>query len=99
MRRGSGRVASACQSSLYLGVAQGSGSLLAAEMPVELGLREQRADLRLAAGRQQRQPVERAGKRRALDESAALAEPPGDLQLRIVEVAQEAEAMADRLAA
>ena len=78
MRRGSGRLASAFQSSLYFGVGGKDRIALAAVAAVEFGLRKQRADFRLAAGRKQRQPVERAGERRALDEiGAALAEPAG----------------------
>src|SRR5450830_463148 len=64
---------------------------LAAETAIKLGLREQRADFRLAAGGEQCQPVERAGERAAFDEiGAALAEPAGQLQQWVVIGAHEA---------
>src|SRR5476649_448101 len=67
---------------------------LAAEAAIELGLRKQGAHFRLAAGGEQRQPVERAGQRAGLDKiGAALAEPAGQLQARIVIGSREAEAV------
>ena len=64
---------------------------------IELGLCEQRADFRFAAGGQQCQPVERASKRAALDEvRATLAKPAGQLQPRIVIAAHKTEAMPGR---
>ena len=96
MRRGSGRLASAFHSSVYLGVDARIGSRWPQIAAIELGLREQGADFWLAAGREQRQPVERAGQRAGLDRLAALAEPAGQLQPRIVVGAHEGEAVAGR---
>src|SRR5471032_1281279 len=70
---------------------------LAAIAAIELGLREQRARLGLAAGRKQRQPVERASEHAALNElRAALAKPAGQLHPRIVVSAHKAETMPGR---
>src|SRR5581483_5574133 len=65
--------------------------VLTAEAALELGLGEQSADFGLAARCKQRQPVERAGKGCGLNEFAALTEPTGDLQQRIVMGAHKAE--------
>src|ERR1039458_9077096 len=63
---------------LVLGGRRQNRVVLAAETAIELGLREQGADFRLAAGGKQRQPFERASECRSLDEiGAALAEPAG----------------------
>src|SRR5665647_665006 len=67
---------------------------LAAEAAVEFGLREQRADLRLAAGRQQSQPVERAGQSAARYQTSRLTEPARQPEVWIVIGADEAEALA-----
>src|ERR1700688_416065 len=67
---------------------------LAAETAVEFGLREQRADPRFAAGGEQREPVEGAGKRAALYEIGTLAKPAGQLQAWVVVGPHKTEAVA-----
>src|SRR4029077_19876330 len=65
----------------------------AAEGALELGLREQRADLRLAARRDQGQPIERAGEHAAVDQlQPGVAVPARDLEARLLEGAREPDA-------
>ena len=70
---------------------------LAAIAAIEFGLREQRADLWLATGGEQRQSVERTCQRALFDEfDPALTKPAGYLQSWIAIGAYETEAMAWR---
>ena len=64
-----------------------------AEMTFLFGMREQLGDARIAAGRQQRQPVQRAGNRLAVDQQIHVAGQPADLHARMVERPQEADAI------
>ena len=97
MRRGCGRARQRLPEQMILRRRRQDCITLAAKASIEFGLREQRADLRLAAGGEQCQSVERTGQRALLDEfGAALAEPAGQLQSRIIVRAHEAKAMAWR---
>ena len=68
---------------------------LAAEGALEFGAREQRGELRLAAGREQAEAIERAGDHAAIDQlGARIAEPAADFETRLLEVARKAQAAA-----
>src|ERR1043165_196894 len=69
--------------------------LLAAEAALQFGAREERRKLRVGAGGEQRQAVERAGEHAAVAHfGAAVAEPAADLEARLLEGTRKAQAAA-----
>src|SRR5215212_10920563 len=68
---------------------------LAAEAALQLGAREQRRELRLAAGSEQAQAIKRASDHAAINQlGTGIAEPAAEFEARLIEIARKAQTTA-----
>src|SRR5207237_7504699 len=70
-------------------------AVLAAEAALQFGAREQRGELRLGAGGEQRETIERTAKHAAIDQlGSGITEPAAEREPRLVEAAAKPQAAA-----